>query len=53
MTIDNRAPMTNTDLKMIHILSALGLIAVVDQLVRRSGNGNITGDQVDPQTSIS
>jgi len=34
MTIDNTDTTTNTDLEMIHILSALGLIAVVDQLVQ-------------------
>jgi len=33
LTIDNRDPTTSTDLKMIHILFGLGLIAVVGLLI--------------------
>ena len=42
VTIDNRGPMTNTKLKIIHTLCALGKIAAVDLLIRRLGNGKVT-----------
>ena len=34
--------MTITDLKMIHILLSLGLITVIDLLMRRLGNEDVT-----------
>ena len=42
MTIDNRDSSTIIDPKMIHILLVPGLIAVVDLLIRRSSNGDVT-----------
>ena len=42
MTIDNQDSTTNTDPKMIQDVSELGLFAVVDLLVPRSGNVDVT-----------
>jgi len=42
MTINNEDPTTTTDPKIIHILFAVGQIAVVDLLMSRSGNGDMT-----------
>jgi len=40
--MENREVAASTDPKMIHILFALGLTVVADQLIQRSGNGDMT-----------
>jgi len=42
VTINNRDPTTSTNLKMIHIIPVLGLIAVIDPLTRRLDNVDVT-----------
>jgi hypothetical protein len=42
VTFDNRDPMTMTDLKMMYNLHLLRQISVVDVLVRRSGNEDVS-----------
>ena len=42
VTINNRDPTTIIDPEIIHISSAVGQIAVVDLLMWRSGNGDVT-----------